>query len=289
MIRRLLGTSKFITIIADPKLLFLTGLSPTFNIRIQTMQNHSARSAKIRWKRIFSSILVALFGSALHAQQACPVEIKILLSSASLKSAVSSLDFRKQTANRIYFFDTDNLSLLAQGVIVRVRLGAKNDLTVKVRLPENKNQTDSSRLREHFPCEIDRTDAGASTSYSVSEEFEDTQAPESGDDLFRTLSSQQRELLKEAHVSIDWPAVKRISSIRSTTWKTSADSSLHKLTLEYWEFPAGSLLELSTKSAADDWESKDAELHGIVKLKGLPLSPNQQTKTTTVLRGSIKR
>ena len=42
-----------------------------------------------------------------------------------------------------------------QGVIVRVRQGANNDLTVKVRLPKDDPKADSSRLYERFPCEIE--------------------------------------------------------------------------------------------------------------------------------------
>jgi CYTH domain len=250
------------------------------------MRDHSARASKSGWKRASSSILMLLLCAALHAQEACPVEIKLLLSPASVKSAISSLDFGKETAGRIYFFDTDNLNLLAQGVIVRLRQGAKNDLTVKVRLPEGNKRVDTSRLRANFACEIDRTEAGANISYSVGQKYKDGRVPDGGGDLFSVLSPQQRDLLNEAHVSINWSSVKRITSIRSTTWETSSDSQFRKLTLEYWEFPAGSLLELSTKSAADEWESQDAELHRIVKLKGLALSVNQQTKTTTVLRGS---
>ena len=250
------------------------------------MQDHCAKSGRSGWKWASSSILVLLLCSALHAQEVCSVEIKILLSPASTKSVISSLGFGKETTGRIYFFDTDNLSLLAQGVIVRVRRGAKNDLTVKVRLPEGIDQIDTSKLRERFACEIDRTEAGANTSYSVGQKFKNAQLPDAGDALFTDLSAQQRRLLKDAHVSINWSNVKTIASIRSTTWETSSDSPLHKLTLEYWEFPAGSLLELSTRNAADKWESKDADLHRIVKLKGLALSANQQTKTTTVLRGS---
>jgi hypothetical protein len=216
----------------------------------------------------------------------CPVEMKLLLSPATIKSVIASLNFGKQTTSQIYFFDTDNLSLLAQGVIVRVRQGAKNDLTVKVRLPEGNDQIETLKLGEQFGCETDRTEAGANISYSVGQKYKHRRVPEAGDELFSALSSRQRELLRETHVSISWSQVRRISGIRSTTWETPLESPFHKLTLEYWEFPAGSLLELSARSAASEWESKNADLHRIVKLKGLLLSANQETKTTTVLRES---
>jgi hypothetical protein len=236
------------------------------------------------WKRAFSPLIVLLLCSAIHAQETCPVEIKLLLVPSTIKSVLASLSFENQTNSQVYFFDTGNLRLLNQGVIVRVRQGAKNDLTVKVRLPEGSNQIASSKLRKDFGCEIDRTEGGANTSYSVGQNYKHQELPETGDELFSALSFRQRELLREAHVSITWSQVRRISSIRSTTWGTSLEPSFRKLTLEYWEFPGGDLLELSARSAASEWEMKNADLHRIVKLNGLLLSPNQETKTSTVLK-----
>jgi len=248
------------------------------------MQDHCARSIRRGWKRPFASLVVVLLCSALRAEEPCSVEIKLLLVPSTTKSVIPAMSFEKPATSQIYFFDTDNLSLLAQGVIVRVRQGSKNDLTVKVRLPEGSHPMESPQLGERFECEIDRTEAGASISYSAGQKYKDRRLPEAGDDLFSTLSSRQRELLKEAHVSISWSQVRRISGIHSTTWESSVEAPFSKLTLEYWEFPAGSVLELSARSTADEWESKYADLHRIVKVKGLLLSANQGTKTTTVLR-----
>jgi len=252
------------------------------------MQAHCARSIRSGWKRAVPSIIVLLLSSALHAEETCPVEIKLLLLPSTIKSVMASMSFGKQTTSEIYLFDTDNLSLLNQGVIVRVRQGAKNDLTVKVRLPKGNNQIESSKLREHFGCEVDRTEAGANTSYSVGQRYKDRLVPEAGGDLFRALSSRQRQLLGEAHVSIVWSQVRRMSGIRSTTWETPFESPFRKLTLEYWEFPEGSILELSARNSASEWELKSADLQRLAKLKGLSLSANQETKTSTVLRG-LKR
>ena len=60
--------------------------------------------------------------------------------------------FRRQKASRrlrnlrpqgkatghVYFFDTNARDLLSQGVIVRLRQGVDNDLTVKLRPPEGR-------------------------------------------------------------------------------------------------------------------------------------------------------
>jgi hypothetical protein len=106
-------------------------------------------------KRAFAFACAVLFLSlTLQAEESCPVEVKLLLSPPTIQTAITSLSFEKQTRTRIYFFDTDALELFKQGVIVRLRQGADNDLTVKVRAPRGSGQVDNSHLRKHFPCEI---------------------------------------------------------------------------------------------------------------------------------------
>ncbi len=249
------------------------------------MQVQSDGTIRRGWKHGMPSIVVLLVCSALGAEQPCPVEIKLLLVPSTLKSVVASISFGRQATSQIYFFDTDDLSLLNQGVIVRVRQGAKSDLTVKVRLSEGSSHTETTTLQENFACEIDRTEAGANTSYSVDESYQDRRVPESGEDLLRALNPRQRELLNDAHVSIAWSGVKRVPVIHSTSWKTPPDSRFRKLTLEYWEFSGSRLLELSARSSANEWKLRSADLHRIAKSQGLLPSASQDTKTTTVLRG----
>jgi len=196
---------------------------------------------------------------------------------------IASLGFEKEQGGRVYFFDTDKLDLLTQGVIVRVRQGSNNDLIVKVRVPEGNAQIDASRLREHFQCEIDRTSAGENTSYTVGRKYKPGQIPKLGADILRVLSAPQRRLLQEARVSIDWAQVRRISDIKSTKWETTTQAPFRKLTLELWEWPADNILELSTKVGPDEVQSKSAELQHLVNGKSLSLNASQGTKTRTVL------
>jgi hypothetical protein len=235
------------------------------------------------WKRVFALICSVLFvSSVLHAEEKCPVEVKLLLSPPA-QTVIASLSFEKETAGRVYFFDTDALDLQMQGVIVRVRQGADNDLTVKVRVPEGNKQVDTSRLREHFPCETNRTGAGEDTNYSVRRKYKARQVPEMGSDISSLLSPPQKILLQEARVSIDWARVVRIANIKLTKWETTGQSPFRKLTLELWEWPAGNILELSTKVGPDAGQSKYAELQRLVNMKSLSLSARQGTKTSMVL------
>ncbi len=235
------------------------------------------------WKRVFAFACAVLFLSPALAEAACPVEIKLLLSPPTIQTAIASLSFRKETTTHVYFFDTDTLELLKQGVIVRVRQGAANDLTVKVRVPEGSDRFDNSQLREHFPCEIDRTGAGENTSYSVPRKYETSQVPEMGTDISSLLSPSQERLLREARVAIDWARVTRIADITATKWESTGQSPFRKLALELWEWPAGKILEISTKVSPDAGPRKYAELQQLANMKGLSVSAEQGTKTKTVL------
>jgi hypothetical protein len=241
------------------------------------------REKKVR-KRTIALLCAATFlVSASQAEEKCPVEIKLLLSQPTIQTVVASLGFEKEMAGRVYFFDTDGLDLLKHGVIVRVRQGSDNDLTVKVRVPEGSKKVDTSLLREHFQCEIDRNAAGDNISYSVSRKYKPSQVPEMGTDISKLLSPAQTKLLQLAQVSIDWSGVKRMGNIKSSKWETKDQPPFRKLALELWESPVGNILELSAKVGSVEGQSKYAELQRLVNMKGLSLSASQGTKTSTVL------
>jgi hypothetical protein len=244
--------------------------------------------AKHGWGWTFGFTFALLFlPYPLHAQVKCPVEIKLLLSPPTIQTVIASVGFEKETATRVYFFDTDALDLLKQGVIVRIRQGADNDLTVKVRVSADNNKEDdkgdNSQLREHFPCEIDQTGAGENISYAVRRKYKTPQVPEIGKEIFSLLSPPQQKLLRDARISIDWARVKIIANIKSTKWETTTQPPFRKLALELWESQEGNILEVSTKVGLDAALSTNAELQRLVSMKNLSLSTCQGTKTRMVL------
>ena len=226
---------------------------------------------------------VLLLSFALRAEETCPVEVKLLLSPPTIQTAIASFSFKKETATRVYFFDSDALDLLKQGVIVRIRQGADNDLTVKVRVPEGNERVETAQLRGLFPCEIDRTGGGENTSYSVVRKYKTLQVPETGNDIFTLLSPLQTRLLREVRASTDWSRVVQIANIKSTKWVAASQSTFRKLALELWVWPAGSILEISAKVSPDAGPAKYSELQRLVNTKGLSLSAKQGTKTRAVL------
>jgi hypothetical protein len=229
----------------------------------------------------FIGTLLALC-SALRAQVKCPGEIKFLLLPPSIQTVITALGFEQKGVGQVYLFDTEDLDLMKQGVILRVRQGRANDLTAKIRWSGNK-EVDTSKLRQHFPCELDRTGDGEDIAFSVGRKYKPHQVPEMGTDIANALSRPQTRLLQEAGVSIDWSRVKRLANIKLTKWESDAAPSFRKLALELWESPGGNILELSTRVAPGEGASKYAELRSFIHQKDLPLSASQGTKTSMVL------
>src|SRR5208337_5094073 len=147
------------------------------------------------------------------AQAGCGVEVKVLLSPEQTQAAIASLNAGQETVGRVYFFDTGSLDLLSQGVIVRLRQGSSVDLTVKVRPPADKRFSVPSGDRENLKCEVDIVGGEEQKSYSVQSKVAGQQIPETGDEIFGMLSAGQRNLLKQAHILIDWRLIKRIESL----------------------------------------------------------------------------
>ena len=219
------------------------------------------------------------FCSPWHAQKRCSVEVKLLLSPEQTQRVRSTLDFGNEVAGLVYFFDTDSLDLLADGVILRLRRGADSDLTIKLRPPRGKALFAAAGDDEGFKCEEDFTGDGATLSYSIKHKFTAAQLPTTQGEISRLLSQGQRKLSEEANVSIDWSLVKSVVEIKSTTW----ESRIGKLTLEAWEWPEGKLLEISTKVTPGDGPRTYAELQKLVTANGLSLSTIQGSKTSIVL------
>ncbi len=75
---------------------------------------------QLRFFSIWASFVIC---SVLNAQSRCNVEVKLLLTPTEDHAAITAFHFNKETTGFVYFFDTNTLDLLSQGVIVRLRRG----------------------------------------------------------------------------------------------------------------------------------------------------------------------
>jgi hypothetical protein len=224
-----------------------------------------------------------IFVPVLSAQEECSVEVKLQLLPGQSRVAVTALKARKESPVTVYFFETDMLDLSSQGVIVRLRRGSSSDLTIKLRPVRGVEFFHPHAGRKDLKCEVDLTGEGAIPSYSITTKLAGERLPATGLEIYQLLSPEQRNLLKEAEVSINWNQVKRIVEIQSTTWQAYGQPDLGRLALELWEWPEGKILELSSRAGPESGTQAYRELQDLASSKRLSLSPDQRTKTKTVL------
>jgi hypothetical protein len=223
------------------------------------------------------------FASSLHAQDNCSEEVKLLLSPTQTQAAIQALQARAETHGRVYFYDTPALDLLAQGMILRLREGAKIDLTTKFRPLFGEKLIAPSGGGGRYKCEIDLNNGIENPSFSLLNQNTPAKPPQSGEELLRLLSDDQKQLLKDSKAKIDWTRVTRIANIQSTSWTTAAQPPLGKLSLELWQWPNGSILELSEKVTPAAGKATYIELQDLARSHGLALDTNQSAKTSTAL------
>jgi hypothetical protein len=233
--------------------------------------------------RYLSLLTALLIVTSLHAQKICSEEVKLLLSPPQVESAITALNARQETHGRVYFYDTPALDLLSNGVILRFRDRAEVDLTAKLRPLPGGKFVNPSGVRDGYKCEVDFNDGAATESISVMNKYLTAKTPMTGEEIFQKLSEEQKRLLRDAKVQIDWKRVKRIAEIQSTNWTSRAKPPLSKLSVELWEWSGGSVLEISTRVAPDGRLAAFVELRDLARKKGLALDTNQSSKTAIAL------
>jgi hypothetical protein len=237
-------------------------------------------STCLRYLSLLATLLVV---TSLRAQKLCSEEVKLLLSPPQVQSAITALNARQETHGRVYFYDTPALDLLSKGVIIRFRDRAEVDLTVKLRPLPGDKLVDPSGVGDDYRCDVDFNDGLETESFSVMNKYLTAKAPATGEAIFQELSQGQKRLLRDAKVQIDWKRVKRIAEIQSTNWTSRAKPPLGRLSVELWEWPGGSVLEVSTRVATDGRLATFVELRDLANKKGLTLNTNQRSKTEIAL------
>lgn len=240
--------------------------------------------------RACALVVVSLvLSAASRASDSCGAELKLQLVPGQAQAAVVSLKAFGEDHNRIYFYDTPQLSLLAKGLILRIRQGANNDLVVKLRPDSEKQFSDRTMQKKGFKCESEINAGVASPSFSTTRKLNQSSVPQTGEELEPLLTKGQRELLQDAGIVVDWAQVRRIVDIESTIWTVPSPSRpLTGLSLEFWKWKNGTSLELSTKSSADGATAALDELKSMLQQNHLDLNSVQQPKTTTALKSVAK-
>jgi len=233
------------------------------------------------------------------------VELKVTLGAELVDAALAGFALTPGPAERrsIWFCERIDayggptmLPLLDRGIILRVRKihGSSDDSTLKLRGSEGAIDPGLWRRRTHaFGADAriegdwvtDRHLVSASLDSRVkSDLIDEVAAAGRPQGVRRLLSDDQSVLAAEWLLGLD--ELELLGPIHAQKWEKGAGELGAEVAAELWEIENGPrFLELSRRVNADQNPmGLQRQLEQTVRDHGLEIAPNQQTKTSTVLR-----
>jgi hypothetical protein len=220
-------------------------------------------------------------------------ELKLTVPDSEQRSAVAALGMDPLDAQirQVYFFDTPDLALNRQGLVVRARRVQQrdDDSVVKLRPVVPDELPAGLRKSKDLVVEVDAMPGGyvCSASMKGAPGTDGVKAVAAGDRPIRKLFSKQQRAFYATHapegVGLDDLAI--LGPINLLKLKFSPPDYRRRLVAELWLYPDGSrILELSTKCAPAEAFDVAADTRAFLAKQGVDLSGDQQTKTSTALR-----
>jgi hypothetical protein len=191
---------------------------------------------------------------------------------------------------QVFFFDTPELTLNRQGVVVRARRIQRkgDDSVVKLRPVVPSELPAELRRSATFGVEVDVLPGGfvCSGSLKGTPGTSDVRSVAAGEQPLRKLFSKEQRHFYAAHapegVGLDDLSI--LGPIFVLKLKFSPEAFGRGLVAEMWLYPDGSrILELSTKCAPAEAFQVAAETRAFLSGRGVDLSGEQQTKTRKAL------
>jgi hypothetical protein len=233
--------------------------------------------------------LAELLATIRHADS---VELKLTvpMSDRSRGAAALGVDPLDGQIRQVYFFDTPDLALDRNGIVVRARRvqGKGDDSVVKLRpivpeeLPPEVLESDA------FGVEVDVMPGGHVCSGSMKRALKTPMVREavSGAKPLRKLFSKEQRALfaAQAPEGLVLDDLSILGPIFVLKLKFSPEGYDRKLVAELWLYPDNSmLLELSTKCAPGEAFQVAAETKGFLVEHGIEVGGEQETKTRKAL------
>ena len=208
------------------------------------------------------------------------------------RSAIASLGIDSLDAQirQVAFFDTLDLTLNKNGVVVRARRVQRKpgDSIVKIRPLVPDEVPTAVRKSAAFGVEVDAMPGGFVCSGTMKAEVDDASVKEAmagGQPLRKLLSKEQRALFAAyAPDGLQLDELSVLGPINVLKVKCSPEGYARRLVAELWLYPDGSrILELSTKCEPTEAFDVAAETRVFLGDHGIDLLAEQQTKTKTAL------
>jgi hypothetical protein len=225
-------------------------------------------------------------------RQADSVELKLTvpMSDRSRGAAALGVDPIDAQIRQVYFFDTPDLALDRQGVVVRARRVQKkgDDSVVKLRPVVPAELPPEVRESTSFGVEVDVMPSGHVCSGSMKNTLKAPAVREAvggAKPLRKLFSKEQRKLFSaSAPEGLTLDDLSVLGPIFVLKLKFLPEGYDRKLVAELWLYPDNSmLLELSTKCAPGEAFQVAAETKGFLVENGIDVGAEQETKTRKAL------
>ena len=220
------------------------------------------------------------------------VELKLTVPEEDQRSTIRALalDPLQAEIRQVFFFDTPELALDQQGLVVRARRSQKkgDDSVVKLRPVVPSELAKDIRRSPNFGVEVDASPGGfvCSGSMKGTPTLGHVREAALGNRPLRKLFSKEQHALFAAHapdgIALDDLLI--LGPIFVLKLKYLPKGFARKMVAEMWLYPDGSrILELSTKCQPGEAFQVAAETRAYLASKGVDLDTEQQTKTRTAL------
>jgi len=225
------------------------------------------------------------------------VELKLTVphSDHSTTAGALGVDPLGAQLRQVYFFDTPDLSLSKQGVVVRARRvqGKGDDCVVKLRPVVPDQLPKKLRKTPGFGVEVDAMPGGFVCSASMkSIARADVRETLTGTRPLRKLFTKGQRALFAEHAAegIELDDLAVLGPVFVLKLKFTPADLQRRMVAELWLYPDNTrILELSTKCAPSEAFQVAAEARAYLTGQGVDLSGDQETKTKKALRYFSKR
>jgi hypothetical protein len=221
------------------------------------------------------------------------VELKLTVPDTDHASAVAALgmDVLEAEIRQIMFFDTPDLALNRQGVVVRARRIQRKpgDSVVKLRPVVPDNMSSKLRKSPNFGIEVDAMPGGFVCSGSMKAKELDplkvTEAFARERPISKLFTKEQRAFYTDhAPEGTELDDLSMLGPINIMKLKFTPGDLGRRMVAELWFYPKGTrILELSTKCAPAEAFDVAAETKNFLAQHGVDLGGQQQTKTKSAL------
>ena len=226
------------------------------------------------------------------ARKADSVELKLTVPAADHREAISGLGLDPLNAQirQVFFFDTPDLRLNAEGVVARARRiqGRAGDTVVKLRPVDPEGLPGELRRSPNVVVEVDAMPGGyvCSASLKAKASAPTVRDVALGKVAVRKIFSKEQRAFLAAHApdGLTLKDLRVLGPIFVLKVNTEPKELGRRLVAELWFYPDGSrILELSTKCAAGNAFQVAAEARSYLTDKGVSLHGRQETKTKAAL------